>query len=100
MYTDPDYGSKQHRVEPYTADSLVTPFRSTSAHSGARSANANIRVGNKVVDVVTTAYLSAGSLREKGRCKSVSFENNRQYNYSTDTPNLTLIARREYVKYY
>lgn len=100
MYTDPDYGSEQHRIEPYTADSWVTPFRSTSAHSGARSANANIRVGNKVVDVVTTAYLSAGSLREKGRCKSVSFENNRQYNYSTDTPNLTLIARREYVKYY
>lgn len=102
MYTDTNHNCKYDRdeTESCSTHSVVTPFKSTSTHTRTYSTAADVHVGNRVVDIVTTAYLAAEPSGGKGRCKSVSFENNRQNNRNADASDITLIARKEYIKYY
>lgn len=105
MHTGVPYASSnrdyaKHEPELYDADERTMPLRSTSARLKTYSTNADTHVRNRVVDIVTTGYLAAESSRGKGRCKSVSFKSKRQDDCSIDPSDITLIARREYIRYY
>lgn len=100
LYASSNCDYDKHGLELYNTDERVMPLRSTSTHLKTYGPNTEIRVENKVVDIVTTEYLAIESYRGKGRCKSVSFNTKRQKDYNIDPSDITLIARREYIRYY
>lgn len=95
-----DYDRDQCEAIVSNVHNRVASHKSGSTCARTYSTSTGIQENNRVIDIITTACLAAEPSGRKGRCKSISFKNSRLNSHNTDAYSTTLIARREYIKYY